>query len=166
MIEFIKEECPKAPVFMFPIFDRNQDEEIFKKIQILNELFTFSSFKNLDILLPIDFQTSFLNCSCLFERRKKNYGIFEQASHLAPLISNTTAPFRIKEDEGIASFINKILFFPTLNIFNLVGTIPIVYDKKFCENNIFQFKKNKGDFFYLNAFGNESIGKSSVIFFI
>lgn len=150
---------------MLPIFERNQDKEIYEKIQILNELFTFSNFKNLEILLPIDFQTSFLNCSCLFEKRKKTYGIFEQASYLAPLISNATLPFRLKEDEGIGSFINKILFFPTMNIFNLIGTIPIVYDKKFCENNIFHFKKNEGDYFYLNALGNSNNAKSSVIIF-
>lgn len=167
VIESIKEECPKAPLFMVPIFERTQETEHLEKIQIMNELFTYSTFREIDLLLPLDFQTAYSNLSNIFEI-KKNSEIFEKASNISTLISNGTLPFRIKEEtEPLNEYIKRIVYFKNMNIFNLVGTIPIISDKgEILENNIFDFKENKGNFSCLNSFSNPNICKISVIFVI
>lgn len=165
VIDYLKEECSKAPVLVFPIFNRNQEDPIQKKIQVLNELFTYSNFKESELLLPLDFQKAFYNSSFIFQANETHYDAFEKALNLAPFISNSTLPIRLKENFSLKEYLNNIVFLPSLNVFNLIATIPICDGKKITESSIFDFQEQKGTFFYLNNFSNPNIWKINVFLF-
>ena len=134
----------------------------------MNELFTFSTFKELEILIPLDFKTSFLGLSEIFDHKNKEFELYEQALWLAPLISNISLPFRMKEErESMNEYINKIIFFKGMNVFNIKATIPIINKKGvLLNNNIFDYKKKKGRFVEINSFGDANFSQQVISLYI
>ncbi len=118
-------------------------------------------------MIPLDFKKSFLGLSEIFDHKNKEFELYEQALWLAPLLSNISLPFRMKEEnESMNAYLNKIIFFKGMNVFNIKATIPIINQKgDLLKNNIFDYKEKKGRFVQINTFGNHDFSQKVYISF-
>lgn len=155
-MEILKEESSKTPVFFVAINESLQKTKALNQIQILNQMFTFSHFKEADLILPLDFSLAIDELRSIFSIPKDSVDLYLKALTIAPLLSNITLGFRLKEErDSMRDYLNKLVLFPNMNIFNVAATIPVLNEKgEVFENNIFHFKENKGKFAFFNKFSN------------
>ena len=152
VLEALKEESAKTPVFFVPVFESQQKKIELEKIQTMNQMFTLVYFKeSANIILPLNFSHAVTELKKLFVRRKES-DIFTDALHLAPILSNVTLGYRLKEEgDSMMDYFNKLIFYPTMTIFNVAATIPMIgATGELLQNNILEFKKNKGDICLFN----------------
>lgn len=152
MLEALKEESPKTPVFFVPVFESRQKKKELEKIQTLNQMFTLVYFKECaNLILPLNFSTAVTELKKLFVLRTES-DIFTEALHLAPILSNVTLGYRLKEEgHSMMDYFNKLILYPTMNIFNVAATVPLIGKTgELLQNNILEFKRNKGDICLFN----------------
>jgi len=76
------------------------------------------------MLVPIDM--SYVEKLPFYEREIVLKADFNKFSALAPIISNITLPWRVKDNQGMSEIIKSIIPYPEYNIFNCISDIPFI----------------------------------------